>query len=117
MHGLSAAVVTVILNFSAKSCISWLLNSLPLSVRMDFGGPWTLIQQCKNFLQMVDDFLSVIRAAELYLVNRSIMCRYQRFGRISYRSMATTSLKLLASGKQTAGFGGALLNLIHTSQS
>ena len=108
-HGLSAAVVSrVILNCSASSITSSLMNSPPLSVRNFPGVPKMLIQCFSMALTMVPFFLSGMIHALLYLVAWSIMWRsipsWQNF-----RSMATVSLNALARGKPVTGDDGVRL--------
>lgn len=73
LQGLSAGVVlTIMLKFSARSLVSSYLNSRPLSERINFGEPCTLIQVWRNFCTMIDTGLLLISVAAPYLVNKSI---------------------------------------------
>ena len=69
LHGLSAGVVcTMIFKFCAMSQNNWLLNSLPLLVRIDPGVPKYVIQ-CLNIALMMSELsLLGILTPTLYLV-------------------------------------------------
>ena len=73
-----------------------------------------LIQNLRIDLTIVAHFFFYMKHAWLYRVAWSIMCNIYPV-RYTFKSSATVSLNLVANGKQTAGFGGECLYLLHKS--
>ena len=116
LHGLSVAVVhTTMFKFCAMSLNDWLLNSLPLSVRINPGVPKYATQCLKMVLIMSELSLQGILTPTLYLVPWSLRCS-TLLPLISLISMAMLSLKCVPNEKPTMGLGSVLLYLMHTSQ-
>ena len=102
------------LNFSAISLNSSFSNSPPLSLRNLLGLLNMLIQNLRINLTIVAHCLFFMKHAWLYHVAWSIMCNIYPV-RYTLKSSATVSLNYVANGKQTAGFGGECLYLLHKS--
>ena len=114
--GLSAAVVKVCtLRMLATSLISSELNSPPLSVKMLPITPKPAPTQQVMILSITSQGL--FREMNTDTENRenmSIRCKIHLSPHF-FKSILTTSLKLLAIGNATAGLSGVLLYTLHSS--